>query len=77
MAWKPALWASVIPRDPTKRKPNHVDNSARLCPAASTGAMKEALVRVGTRIHQDVVVSSMMLEKASSAAATPAPRSQR
>ncbi|HZP02072.1 MAG TPA: FdhF/YdeP family oxidoreductase [Terriglobia bacterium] len=23
MPWKPSLWASVIPRDPTARKPNH------------------------------------------------------
>ena len=23
MGWKPSLWASVIPRDPTERKPNH------------------------------------------------------
>ena len=23
MNWKPSLWASVIPRDPTARKPNH------------------------------------------------------
>ena len=22
MVWKPSLWASVIPRDPTERKPN-------------------------------------------------------
>src|SRR5712692_4819997 len=23
MGWKPSLWASVIPRDPRERKPNH------------------------------------------------------
>src|SRR5260370_36496242 len=23
MAWKPALWASVIPRNPVEHKPNH------------------------------------------------------
>ena len=23
MGWKPALWASVVPRNPMERKPNH------------------------------------------------------
>ena len=23
MGWRPSLWASVIPRDPRERKPNH------------------------------------------------------
>lgn len=30
MAWKPSLWASVVPRDPTKRKPNHYVEMARV-----------------------------------------------
>ena len=30
MAWKPSLWASVIPRDPSERKPNHYLEMARV-----------------------------------------------
>ena len=30
MAWKPSLWASVIPRDPRQRKPNHYFEMARV-----------------------------------------------
>src|SRR5713226_4170009 len=30
MGWKPSLWASVIPRDPTERKPNHYAEMLRV-----------------------------------------------
>ena len=30
MGWKPSHWASVIPRDPTKRKPNHYAEMLRV-----------------------------------------------
>src|SRR5215510_4178594 len=30
MPWKPSLWASVIPRDPTKHKPNHYGEMLRV-----------------------------------------------
>jgi len=30
MAWKPSLWASVVPRNPTEQKPNHYLEMARV-----------------------------------------------
>ena len=30
MGWKPSLWASVIPRDPTERKPNQYAEMLRV-----------------------------------------------
>ena len=30
MGWKPSLWASVIPRDPTEHKPNQYGEMLRV-----------------------------------------------